>query len=118
MLRQRSNSCSRNNRRTIGSGVFCWVQPEIYPEGLLGKRTRLEYAVSCSERDPSEVVADSRPCRRRGWRRNPRCCKPLRSSAELVVGQSSASKDMKAERSMALEIVTGQPVKIEQTGKT
>jgi hypothetical protein len=48
------------------------------------------------------------------------CFKPLRSNAELVVRQSSVSKDVntEAEQATALEAVTRQPVKTQQTWKT
>jgi hypothetical protein len=50
----------------------------------------------------------------------PHCCKPLSSNAELLVRQSSASKDVntEAEEAAGLEAVTRQAVKTQQTEKT
>jgi hypothetical protein len=52
-----------------------------------------------------------------GGRGAPHCCKPLRGNAELVVRQSPACEDMntEADESTALENVTRQPVKSQQT---
>jgi hypothetical protein len=74
----------------------------------------------CSQTDQSEYeAAVSRPWWRRGRRRSRHYCKSLRSNAKLVVRQSQASMNVntKAEEATALEAVTRQPVKTQQTEK-
>jgi hypothetical protein len=70
---------------------------------------RLESAVSSWEIDPSEVVEDNRPCRKR---RIPHCCKPFHSNTESSreVGDSQRGPEpwnKKAEGFAAFGVLPG-----------
>jgi hypothetical protein len=78
-----------NNKRTVGSDVFCAVHAEVIQRGLAAMRGRLMTA--------ARIVG--------GW------CETATSQMEkeLVVRQSPASKtaNTEAEEAMALETVQG-----------
>jgi hypothetical protein len=59
------------------------------------------------------------PCRRRGRRSSPHCCKSLRTNDELLVRQSPDSKEVNTETDEAsvLQGVTRQHVKRQKTEK-
>jgi hypothetical protein len=88
--------------------------PRLYQEDQRSKSR-----VVCSQQLEDRPVGGRRrkPPLAEAW--NPRCCKPLRSNAELVVRESLASKDVKteAEEVTVLEAVIRQPVKRQQTEK-
>lgn len=84
----------QQRNRTKGS---LWVPAEAVsgelrhrPVNLTVLSLQLAYSW---ETDPSEVVAGSRPWRRRGIRGSPHHCEPLCNNAEFVVTQPQASED-------------------------
>jgi hypothetical protein len=132
-MRSAQIAMSPNNRRSAGSGVFCWVRPEAVSRGPTGQASHFREVESL---ETSWVISLELAVGRGTHRRSshtvipgggvggggaPHCYKSLCSNTELVVRQSLASKDMntEAKEATALEAVTRwQWVKTQQTGKT
>jgi hypothetical protein len=101
------------------------VIPRLYHEVQRDKPVSmesLESAVSSWDTDPTEVFTDSPPWWRHGRWRSPGCCKPLHSNAKSCCEIDKSQRGQKllnveAEEFTALEVITRQPVKAQQTEK-
>jgi hypothetical protein len=112
------------NRNTPGNGVFYAVRSGSYvlesQKAVNTLRESHESAVSCWKADPQEVVADSRPWRKRGRQRSPhfltRCI--VRPSCEIDASQrKQKTLNTEAEETTALNAVTTKRTKTQQTEK-